>query len=517
VLTIGLGFQAPILSISITFLTVIIIYFAHPTIRSNKLKYVSISIFHNLVTMTISASELILNSPKTLPVGGMDETKFDYREVWYPLFFVEDLDRSKPTSFTLLEEELVIWWDKNEQQWQVFTDKCPHRLAPLSEGRINQQGWLECPYHGWAFSGKGNCEMIPQQVANGNAEKSNRACVRSFPTMIKQGLLFVYPGKSENASLTPVPIVEPLEENREKWVILNTFRDLPYDALTLLENVLDSSHIPYTHHGSVGNRSNVSPVNLEAINSDRQGFRGIWPEGPRQGKLGTQYTTFIAPNLMWHDLTSKQFGRTMTVVYVTPIRKGKCRLFARFPFQFSSKIPEFLLKLTPRWYSHLNQNAILEDDQIFLHYQERHLEKAGGSEKFAQAFYLPTKADLFVSELRKWVNNYNAQLFPEKHLPATPNQEILLERYHSHTEKCGSCSKALKRIKTIRFSLAIATAILWSLTPLISLNADSLPAQIAIASGVISLLNVGIYLWLGKLERRFYDGQLIAPRNLPEK
>ncbi|MEQ9236500.1 MAG: hypothetical protein RIG66_20715 [Coleofasciculus sp. E2-BRE-01] len=33
---------------------------------------------------------------------------------------------------------------------------------------------------------------------------------------------------------------------------------------------------------------------------------------------------------MWHDLTSKQFGRTMTVVYATPIRKGECRLFARY-------------------------------------------------------------------------------------------------------------------------------------------------------------------------------------------
>ena len=98
----------------------------------------------------------------------------------------------------------------------------------------------------------------------------------------------------------------------------------------MLENVLDSSHIPYTHHGSVGNRANVSPVELEVISTNRQGFQGVWQEGPRKGKLGTQYTTFIAPNLMWHDLTSKQFGRTMTVVYATPISKGKCRLFALF-------------------------------------------------------------------------------------------------------------------------------------------------------------------------------------------
>lgn len=462
--------------------------------------------------MTTSQSKP--NSQQTLPVGGCNETKFDYQEAWYPLFFLEDLDQTKPTSFTLLEENLVIWWDKKAKQWRVFADKCPHRLAPLSEGRINEQGWLECPYHGWAFSGQGNCEIIPQQETGGNAEKSHRACVHSFPTMIKQDLLFVYAGKPENAKLTSVPIVEPLAENPEKWLILNTFRDIPYDALTLLENVLDSSHIPYTHHGSVGNRSNVSPVNLEILSSDRQGFRGLWQEGPRKGTLGSQSTTFVAPNLMWHDLTSKQFGRTMTVVYVTPISKGKCRLFARFPFQFASKIPAFFLKLTPRWYSHLNQNAILEDDQIFLHYQERYLEEAGGSEKFAQAFYLPTKADLFVSELRKWVNKYNAQLFPDQDLPPTPNHNVLLERYHSHTKKCASCTKALKRIKNIRLSLIILTTVIWSLTPLISININYLPTFVVTISSIISLLNVGIYFWLGKIERKFYDGQLIAPRNL---
>lgn len=171
-----------------------------------------------------------------------------------------------------------------------------------------------------------------------------------------------------------------------------------------LENVLDSSHLPFTHHKSVGNRANAAPVELEVVKSDCQGFQGVWAEGPRRGTLGQQDTTFVAPGLMWHDLTSEQFGRTLTVVYATPTRKGECRLFAIFPFKFSSKIPAFFIKLTPRWYSHINQNAILEDDQIFLHLQERYLERQGGSSNFAKAFYLPTSADRFVTEFRQWVN-----------------------------------------------------------------------------------------------------------------
>ncbi|MBF2056669.1 MAG: Rieske 2Fe-2S domain-containing protein [Cyanobacterium sp. T60_A2020_053] len=448
------------------------------------------------------------------PVGGARPDHFDYREAWYPVFYVDDLNKKRPNGFTLLGEDIVIWWEESSQRWRVFADSCPHRRAPFTEGRINEEGLLECPYHGWSFSGEGHCEVIPQQKEGMEAEKSPRACAKVYACAIRQNLLFVYGGEAKNAHTDNIPLVDPIAENPDKWLILTTFRDIPYSALTLLENVLDSSHIPYTHHNSVGKRENVSPVDLEIISSDRQGFKGVWAEGPRKGKLGTQYTTFIAPNLMWHDLTSKQFGRTMTVVYATPMNKGKCRLFAFFPFQFSSKIPQFFIKLTPRWYSHLNQNAILEDDQIFLHHQERYLDKLGGSEKYAQACYLPTKADLFVSEFRKWVNKFAGELFPDQSFPPTPTHEVLLERYHSHTVECADCRSALENIKKIRLAILIINLIIWSLMPLIVLHGNLLPRAVIMTTTIINLSSIGAYFWLGNLIKKFYYGQTIAPRNL---
>lgn len=450
------------------------------------------------------------------PAGGIDQTRFDWKEVWYPVHYVEDLDKSKPTPFTLLGRDIVIWWDEMGKSWRVFEDKCPHRLAPLSEGRINSDGLLECPYHGWAFSGTGKCDRIPQQVEGGTAEVSKRACVASLPTTEQQGLLFVYPGKAENAEKTRVPLVDPLEESTDEWVCINTFRDLPYDALTLLENVLDTSHVSYTHHRSVGNRANAGPVELEILESSRQGFRGKWEEGPRRGTLGRQDTTFIAPALIWHDLTSKQFGRTLTVVYATPIRKGECRIFARFPFKFSSIAPGLFIKLTPRWYSHIGQNSVLEDDQIFLHHQERYLEEAGGSANFAKAFYLPTKADRFVSELRKWANNYTANPFPGATLSSALPREKLLERYHSHTSKCASCRTALANLQKLRMWLAVTAGCAWATTPL--LVALGKTAVLATTLSTTAILVCGAaWLGLGKLEKRFYNGRDVPLRNLPEK
>ncbi|MBD0336594.1 MAG: cell death suppressor protein Lls1, partial [Cyanobacteria bacterium Co-bin13] len=281
---------------------------------------------------------------------------------------------------------------------------------------------------------------------------------------------------------------------------------------TLLENVLDASHIPYTHHKTVGKRENAAPMEMDVVESGKQGFRGIWPEGPRKGKLGTQYTTFVAPALMYHDLTSKQFGRTLTVVYATPIRKGECRLFARFPFKFSSKLPGFLIQLTPRWFSHIGNNGVLEDDQIFLHIQERLLEQAG-EKSYAQVCYLPTQADRYVLAFRKWVSGFSADPFLGKPLPPELTKEELLDRYHSHTQHCGSCRQALKRIRQIRAGALGTGAIALSLFPLLT----ALVGQPSLLTGalytLIPLSAAGLWAYLGQLQRQLYEGREIPPRN----
>ena len=56
--------------------------------------------------------------------------------------------------FTLLGEPLVFWKDTVSGEYRCTADKCPHRLVPLSEGRVNEKGEIECGYHGWTFDGK---------------------------------------------------------------------------------------------------------------------------------------------------------------------------------------------------------------------------------------------------------------------------------------------------------------------------------------------------------------------------
>ncbi|HAC64993.1 MAG TPA: pheophorbide a oxygenase, partial [Cyanothece sp. UBA12306] len=122
------------------------------------------------------------------------EGQFNFFHHWYPLSPVEDLDPQRPTAVTLLGLKLVIWQQKSATNYQVFLDQCPHRLAPLSEGRIDEKtGQLMCSYHGWQFNQQGICTRIPQAEKPDLIEKNkdNFAC-RSFPCREANDLLWVW-------------------------------------------------------------------------------------------------------------------------------------------------------------------------------------------------------------------------------------------------------------------------------------------------------------------------------------
>lgn len=451
-----------------------------------------------------------MTSTSPSPVSSPSTTPDLWRQAWYPVAYLHDLDASRPNAFTLLGEDLVLWFDRQGQRWRAFADVCPHRLVPLSDGRLNSRGELECPYHGWSFDGQGRCTAIPQ-ATEGQAPGARSRC-RGYATATGQGLLFVFSGDPQAAEAVPLPLVPCLEQDErgrwcDGWLVQDTFRDLPMDALTLLENVLDVSHVPFTHHATVGRRENAGPVHLELTDFGPQGFTGLWAEGPRLGKLGSQHTTYAAPCLMWHDLTAPSFARILTVVYATPIRRGECRLFARFPFQFRSPWPARLLALRPQWLQHIGNHTVLEDDQLFLHWQERVLERRGGSLELSRSCYLPTGADLYVRSLYDWVNRHGGEPFPGEPLPPRQDRDALMEREQAHTRHCRSCSTALRRLLLARQVCEGALVVALALVALLPAFSARLAALLLVLVAV--LLRAQCLRWIAGLRQG--SGQ--PPRN----
>ncbi|GMN67113.1 hypothetical protein TIFTF001_036172 [Ficus carica] len=123
--------------------------------------------FKLFTTISSSVSTELSDPPHPELEIRTPDAKFDWYSQWYPVMPVCDLDKRVPHGKKVIGIDVVVWWDRNENAWKVFDDACPHRLAPLSEGRIDQWGRLQCVYHGWCFNGSGDCKFIPQAPPDG--------------------------------------------------------------------------------------------------------------------------------------------------------------------------------------------------------------------------------------------------------------------------------------------------------------------------------------------------------------
>ena len=186
------------------------------------------------------------------------QPEFNFFQHWYPISPLEDLNPLEPTAVQLLGLHLVVWKPPSSPTYQVFLNQCPHRLAPLSEGRVDEKtGELMCSYHGWQFDAQGFCTRIPQ-AENPDLVTRNpqNFCVTVFPCQEVKDLLWVWPDSDsvELAAKTPLPL-SPQIDASQGFVWSSFVRDLEYDWQTLVENVADPTHVPFAHHAGWFHRS----------------------------------------------------------------------------------------------------------------------------------------------------------------------------------------------------------------------------------------------------------------------
>ncbi|KAK6936123.1 Rieske [2Fe-2S] iron-sulfur domain [Dillenia turbinata] len=436
-----------------------------------------------------------------------ESTKFSWRDHWYPVSLIEDLDPRLPTPFQLLGLDLVLWKDPNSGDWVAFDDKCPHRLAPLSEGRIDEEGNLQCSYHGWSFDRCGSCTRIPQAALEGpeaRAVKSLRACATTFPTMVSQGLLFVWPDENgwERGQKTMPPML-PDDFDKPEFSTVTIQRDLFYGYDTLMENVSDPSHIDFAHHKVTGRRDRAKPLPFKVENSGPWGFAGANDGNPRIS------AKFVAPcyyiNKIEIDTKLPIFGDQKWVIWIcsfnVPMAAGKTRSIvcsARNFFQFTMPGPTWW-QVVPRWHEHWTSNKVYDGDMIVLQGQEKiFLEKSkeGNADvnEYTKLTFTPTQADRLVLAFRNWLRRHgNGQ--PDwfrsrssQPLPSTVlSKRQMLDRFEQHTLKCSSCKRAYTAFQTWQKILIGATVVFCVITGIPSdMQVRIILAALALASAALA-------------------------------
>lgn len=302
----------------------------------------------------------------------------------------------------------------------------------------------------------------------------------------------------EMAAKTSLPL-SPQIDAKQGFVWSSMVRDLEYDWQTLVENVADPSHVPFSHHGVQGNRENAKPIPIKIT----QSTIGLI-EATTEQRFKTTIT-FQPPCRLEYALSFSEEKQVGLVTYYIPVAPGKSKIVAQFSRNFAQR----LQRLTPRWWEHIQvRNLVLDGDMILLRQQEQLLQQQPGNWK--TAYQLPTSADRLVIEFRNWFDRYSNGKLPWHQVgietnsgsPININRAQLLDRYTQHTQHCSSCRQTLKNIQLWQKILIGNFILTVSLVAVMSNNSRSSLGLVLI---IISLIGLGIWSWLKYwLEPKFY-------------
>ena len=233
--------------------------------------------------LALCSTMLSTNEPtSTETVDDTNESDSNQIGAWVPIGSKDSLFGLGPMEITVMGQRLVVWHDtppdvqaqflkqKNKKKkklkmkktkenvgrvkWSVMADICPHRLAPLSQGRVNPEtNCIECPYHGWQFDSDGTLTDIPQSGLSVESYPKN-GNAKTLPVHVAGDLIFAFLPSSIHGQIYPKSL---LPEQQYRWLPelmarngAYFTRDLPYSADFLIENFMDPSHIPFAHHGA---------------------------------------------------------------------------------------------------------------------------------------------------------------------------------------------------------------------------------------------------------------------------
>jgi len=164
------------------------------------------------------------------------------RQAWHVVATSEEVG-DEPVQVWLLGEPWVLV--RLGGRLTAFVDRCPHRLAPLSAGRVCGDE-LQCGYHGWRFAADGRCTAIPA-VGTTDRVPSRADALTPWGLQERYGMVWLAPEE-------PLSDLHPLDEWDDPAFdrIWTSIVRTPVSAAQLVDNFLDASHFPFVHTQTFG-------------------------------------------------------------------------------------------------------------------------------------------------------------------------------------------------------------------------------------------------------------------------
>ena len=163
------------------------------------------------------------------------------RNTWYVAAWANEVAPGKIFARTLLDEPIAMYRGPDGHP-HALADRCPHRFAPLSMGRLCDEGRsLQCGYHGLRFDGSGQCVLNP----HGDGRIPKTAVVRSYPVVERHSVLWIWMGDPERADPDLITNFDCLDP--EGWAVSTGYLNVKGHYELESDNILDLSHIEFLH------------------------------------------------------------------------------------------------------------------------------------------------------------------------------------------------------------------------------------------------------------------------------
>ena len=273
---------------------------------------------------------------------------------WYVAGWDSELAEGQFQAVTICDVPLLVY-RTSDGEIVVLEDRCCHRMAPLSKGRLEDGCNVRCMYHGLKFDSSGQCIEIPGQDVIPPA-----ACVRRFAAVVRYDWIWVWMGDAGSADEALLPYTPHTDRDD----LIYRHGQIDYDANYELvnDNLTDFTHLAFVHGNSfmateawAHKRPTVKPIErgirvtrwfrpeeaplkAEAQSGDRvsgsladlamfQSYDYLAP-----GIL-LMYSAFFDPEMMPADGVSrpeaKPMGLRVDLQAVTPMSSRRTRYFFR--------------------------------------------------------------------------------------------------------------------------------------------------------------------------------------------
>lgn len=277
------------------------------------------------------------------------------KNCWYVAAWSHDLNPSQLFPMQIIGEPLVLY-RRDDGGVTVLEDRCCHRFAPLSKGRIEDGCNVRCMYHGMKFDQNGICTEIPcQDVIPATAR------VRVYPSVERHSWVWVWMGDVDAADPDLIPPAAGLDD--PDWVLKPGQLDYEAHYELISDNLTDLTHLGYVHNKSFGATEEWARV-LPTVRRIPRGVRISRWIGPGRGLVkkengeagladfvgaeGAQWSTgdFLAPGVLilenavhtGEDMPKDEVSpptvapvtSTLSIHILTPIDERHTRYFFSF-------------------------------------------------------------------------------------------------------------------------------------------------------------------------------------------